>query len=65
MVFPTSRTFELIPFRSAHAGNCKRLVHVEAVVTRCENTSGLLDWEKFFVPILQDYMVRMAQDGYP
>ena len=34
-------------------------------MTRCENTSRLLDWEKFFVPILQDYMVRMAQDGYP
>ena len=40
-------------------------VHVEAVVTRCENTSRLLDWDKYFVPILQDYMVRMAQDGYP
>ena len=55
----------LIPYRSAHASNCKRSVHVEAVVTRCENTSRLLDWEKFFVPILQNYVVRMAQGGYP
>ena len=55
----------LIPLRPTHAGNCKRSVHVEAVVTRCENTSRLLDWEKFFVPILQNYMVRMAQGGYP
>ena len=39
-------------------------MHVEAVVTRCENTSCLLDWDKYFVPILQDYMVRIAQDGY-
>ena len=55
----------LIPYRSAHASNCKRSVHVEAIVTMCENTSRLLSWDEYFVPMLRGYMVRMAQDGYP
>ena len=55
----------LIPYRSAHASNCKRSVHVEAIVTICVNTSRLLSWDDYFVPVLRDYMVRMMQDGYP
>ena len=36
---------------------------MEAIVTMCENR--LLSWDEYFVPMLREYMVRMAQDGYP
>ena len=55
---------ELIPERSAHSSNCKKSVHISEVVRRCMNTSKDLDWETYFVPSLDDYMMRMKKAGY-
>ena len=32
---------------------------------RSAHTPTLLSWDDYFVSMLRDYMVRMAQDGYP
>ena len=54
----------LISSRSAHSANSKRSVHVSEIVRRLCNTSRQLDWDEFFVPVLNDYMLRMCQAGY-
>ena len=54
----------VISSRSAHSGNCKRSVHINELVRRMCNTSRLLDWDQFVVPVLNDYMLRMARAGY-
>ena len=54
----------VIPARSAHSTISKRSVHVSEVVRRCVNTSRRLSWPEYFVPTLEDYMVRMKRAGY-
>ena len=55
---------DIIPARSAHSWSCKRSVAISEVVRRCLNTSKELDWETYFVPILNDYAHRLAKAGY-
>ena len=54
----------IISSRSAHSGNCKRSVHISELVRRMLNFSRKLNWDQFVVPVLNEYMVRMAKAGY-
>ena len=54
----------VISERSAHASSCKRSVHIEGCVRRMLNMSPELDWDQYFVPVLSDYMSRMAAAGF-
>ena len=54
----------LISARSAHSNSSKRSTFVTEIVRRLCNTSRKLDWNQYFVPILDDYMVRMKKPGY-
>ena len=42
----------------------KRSAHVSEIVRRCLNTSRRLNWDEYFIPCLNDYMVRMKQAGF-
>ena len=55
---------QVISAQSAQSVACKKSVHVQALVRRILNTSTHLDWDDSFVPILNDYMVRMRLAGY-
>ena len=54
----------VISSRSAHSSNCKRSVHISELVRRMSNFSRKLNWDQFVVPVLNEYMVRMAKAGY-
>ena len=54
----------IISSRSAHSSNCKRSVHISELVRRMMNTSRNLSWNEYVVPVLNDYMMRMAKAGY-
>ena len=54
----------VIPYRSAHSSNSKRSTLISEIVRRLCNTSRKLNWDEYFVPILNDFMKRMKQAGY-
>ena len=60
---PTAST-QIISIRSAHSGSCKRAVHVNELVRRMSNVSPRLSWDEYMVPVLEEYMRRMAWAGY-
>ena len=55
---------QIISTRSAHSGSCKRSVHVNELVRRMMNVSPSLSWTEYTVPVLEEYMRRMARAGY-
>jgi hypothetical protein len=55
---------QILSAKSAQSGGCKKSVHVQELVRRILNTSTHLDWDDSFVPVLNDYMVRMRLAGY-
>ena len=55
---------QIISVRSAHSGSCKRAVHVNELVRRMMNVSPSLSWAEYTVPVLEDYVRRMARAGY-
>ena len=50
--------------RSAHSASSKRAIHENELLRRMLNISRDLDWDTYFVPVLNDYMERMKKAGY-